>query len=132
MIKVVSSLKQMKEQGLTFYDARQSLLKEGFSDHDIQDASWVYTGKSAGKIKGPVKKETLKALMQEAELDHVVNSNEYSKELGPNSSPTGGDISGRDYRLIRMSSEKSTKSLIIKIIFIAVLMAIIIFSASNF
>ena len=129
MSKVVSSLKQMKEQGLTFYDARQSLMKAGFSDHDIQDASWVYTGKSAGKIKGPVKKETLKALMQEAELDHVVHSNDYSKELGPSTSPNGP---GRDYRLISMSSEKSTKSLIIKIIFIAVLMAIIIFSASNF
>jgi len=132
MSKVVSSLKQMKEQGLTFYDARQSLMKAGFSDHDIQDASWVYNGASDKKIKGPVKKETLKALMQQAELDHVVNSNEYSKELGPNSSPTGGDISGRDYRLIKMSSEKSTKSLIISIIFIVVLMAIIIFSDKNF
>ena len=132
MSKVVSSLKRMKEQGLTFYDARQSLMKAGFSDHDIQDASWVYNGVSDKKNKGPVKKETLKALMQQAELDHVVNSNEYSKELGPNSSPTGGDISGRDYRLIKMSSEKSNKSLIIKIIFIVVLMAIIIFSSNNF
>ena len=60
MSQVVNSLKQMKDQGLTFYDARQSLMKAGFSDHDIQDASWVYTGASDKKIKGPVKKRLLK------------------------------------------------------------------------